>query len=161
MLFCNKLRHMNTEFELLLSTIQAFCDSPDTARNIEKYNGERLLDSKHASTHKRQRTNPHQRHHEVIPIQLVTQCLKTNYAILADSTSGVLCCNTLTANSLMPAVSFVDYLKKTHGIPQSVKASIDCPAAVELRNAALQSQKAPAAKPHKPAAARKKPTKRP
>ena len=161
MLFCNKLRRMNSEFELLLSTIQVFCDAPDTTRNIEKYQSERLIDSKHAAGHKRQRTNPHRRHHEVIPIQLVTQCLKTNYAILADSMSGMLCCNTLTANALMPAVSFVDYLKKTHDIPLSVKASIDCPAAVELRKAALESQKGPAAKPQKSAAARKKPSKKP
>jgi hypothetical protein len=58
----------------------------------------------------------------------------------------------------MPAVSFVDYLKKTHDIPQSVKASIDCPAAVELRNAALESQKGPAAKSQKSAAKPQKPT---
>jgi len=158
MLFCNKLRHMNTEFELLLSTIQVFCDSSDTTTNIQKYQSECLLDSKHASSHKRRRTNPHKRHHEVIPIQLVTQCLKADYVIVADSMSGILCCNTLTVNALMPCVSFVDYLKKTHDIPQSVKASIDCPAAVELRNAALEAQKKPAAKPQKSAAVRKKPT---
>jgi len=72
MLFSNKLRHMNTEFELLLGTIQMFCDSPNTAANIEKYQNERKLGSASGCGYKRQRTYHHNRQHEVIPIQLVT-----------------------------------------------------------------------------------------
>jgi len=80
------------------------------------------------------------RHHQVIPIQLVTAYEGVCYSIVADSVSGLLCCSTLTTSSVITSVSLLDYIKKSPDIPGSVKASIDCHDAVEFRKAALQSQ---------------------
>jgi len=154
--YCTNMRRMNTEFETLLNTIQTFCDSPKTTSNIEKYNSERLLDPSQTSGQKRRRMNYNKKHHEVIPIQLVTTCTGVKYSIIAESVTGILCCNTLVANDLIPSVSLLDYIKKSNDIPESVKKSIDCPAAVEIRNAAIQPRQAPSAT-KRPAAKNPKP----
>jgi len=163
-LFCNKMRRMNSEFEALLSLIETFCDSPKTASNIEKYNEDRLHNAtqSQSSGHKRQRLSQKKRHHQVIPIQLVTAYEGVSYSVVADSVSGLLCCSTLTTSAVITAVSLLDYIKKSPDIPASVKASIDCHDAVEYRKAALQAQqqqqntKQPPKKvPNKPRVAKK------
>ena len=137
MLFCNKLRKMNAEFEDLVGTIDLFCNSPDTARNIQKYNEEQKQVSSQPSGPKRQKIHPHRQKHEVIPIQLVIAYQpRKNCAIEASSISSILFCNALTTSSLIPGVSMVDFIKKSADFPDTVKKSIDCPAAIKLQNEA-------------------------
>ena len=158
-LFCNKMRRMNGEFEALLSVIETFCSSPKTASNIEKYNEDRLHNAtqSQSSGQKRQRLSQKKRHHQVIPIQLVTAYEGVCYSVVADSVSGLLCCSTLTTSSVITSVSLLDYIKKSPDIPGSVKASIDCHDAVEFRKAALQSQQQPQQAKQPPAKVPKNP----
>jgi len=137
MLLCNKLRLMNSEFQVLLSTIDVFCHSPDTARNITTYMKEHAERVSHAPVgHKRQRRLQHTRKTEVIPIQLVTgNRARNNCVITASSMSSILVCNEL--RSVLPPVCFVDFIKKSNGCPDSVKESINCVEAREDRNIAI------------------------
>jgi len=49
--------------------------------------------------------------------------------------SSILVCNDL--RSVLPAVCFVDFIKKSNGCPDSVKESINCVEALEDRNIAI------------------------
>jgi len=137
MLLYNKLRLMNSEFQVLLSTIDVFCHSPDTARNITAYTKQQAERVSHAPVgHKRQRRLQHTRKTEVIPIQLVTGNRgRSNCVITVSSMSSILVCNDL--RSVLPPVCFVDFIKKSNGCPDSVKESINCVEAREDRNIAI------------------------
>ena len=135
MLFCNKLRKINVEFEDLVGTIDLFCNSPDTARNIEKYNEELRQAQLQPSGPKRHKIHPHRQKHEVIPIQLVIGYQpRKNCAIEASSISSIVFCNALHKAALIPGVSLIDFIKKSADFPEVVKESIDCRAAIQLQH---------------------------
>jgi len=137
MLFCRKLRHMNAEFQVLLSTVDIFCNSPDTARNITAYITERGERTSHSSIrYKRQKRLPRTRKDEVIPIQLVTGYhSRNNCVVTANSMSSIIMCNEL--RNVLPSVCFLDFIMKSVDCPQSVKDSMKCIEAQEDRNIAL------------------------
>lgn len=146
MLLCNKLGQMNSEFQVLLSTIDVFCHSADTARNIAAYQRE---SSKHvqggSARHKRHRTLHHTRKSEVIPIQLVTAYHSRNRCVIsATSTSSILVSNDM--RSVLPNTCFVDFVRSSAGCPESVRKSINCVEAREERNVALGRDASGAAK---------------
>jgi hypothetical protein len=137
MLLCQKLGQMNGEFQVLLSTIDVFCHSADTARNIAAYQRE---SSKHvqggSARHKRQRKLHHTRKSEVIPIQLVTGYhARNNCIISATSTSSILVSNDM--RGVLPNTCFVDFVRSSAGCPESVRNSMNCVEAREDRNVAL------------------------
>ena len=137
MLFCRKLRHMNIEFQELLSTIDIFCNSPDTARNITAYVKDRAERISHSSNgHKRQKRLQQCRKNDVIPIQLVTAYSARNRCLLtAESMSSIIMSNEL--RNTMPAVCFLDFIQKSMDCPQSVKDSMQCIEAQEDRNISI------------------------
>ena len=146
MLLCQKLGQMNSEFQVLLSTIDVFCHSADTARNIAVYQRE---SSKHvqggSARHKRHRTLHHTRKSEVIPIQLVTAYHSRNRCVIsATSTTSILVSNEM--RSVLPNTCFVDFVRTSAGCPESVRASMNCVEAREDRNVALGRDASGAAK---------------
>ena len=137
MLLCKKLAQMNSEFQVLLSTIDVFCHSADTTRNIAAYQKERSerMESTPAR-HKRPKKMYHMRKSEVIPIQLVTGYhSRNNCVISATSMSSILVSHDM--RSVLPNTCFVDFLKNSAGCPESVRKSINCVEAREDRNVAL------------------------
>ena len=137
MLFCRKLRHMNAEFQVLLSTIDIFCNSPDTARNITAFIAGRGERTSHSSIgYKRQKRLQRMRRDEVIPIQLVTGYhSRSTCVVTANSMSSIIMCNEL--RNVLPSVCFLDFIMKSSDCPQSVKDSMKCVEAQEDRNVAL------------------------
>ena len=137
MLLCNKLGQMNSEFQVLLSTIDVFCHSADTARNIaacQKESSERVENA--PARHKRQNKLHHTRKSEVIPIQLVTGYHSRNVCVIsATSMSSILVSNGMRC--VLPNTCFVDFVRNSAGCPDSVRQSMNCVEAREDRNIAL------------------------
>ena len=137
MLFGRKLGHMNAEFQVLLSTIDVFCNSSDTVRNIATYVQDRGARTSHSSIgYKRQRRLQRASRNEVIPIQLVTGShSRTNCVIRANSMSSIIMCNEL--RSVLPPACFLDFIMQNVDCPQSIKDSMTRAEAKEERDIAL------------------------
>ena len=129
MQFGSKLKQMNSEFEDLLGTIDVFCNSKDTTRNIKSFYKKRAESHDSAHKRRRKRNESQNKHNEVIPIQLVTDNLPLQHCtITANSMSSILLCNSLHSNSVLATSCFLDFVKNTTDCAANLRLEVEKPA---------------------------------
>jgi hypothetical protein len=137
-MFTKQLNRMNSEFENLIGSIDAFCNCKNTEQNIEKYNESK----KNGKRGKQSQKGPQRNKTEIIPIQLVTEMLQYNTCkIVANSISTMIVANDLQSNSLMPEENFLKYIQKTFDYNTSLDLKIPDEALSVLPSVAPQPKK--------------------
>ena len=138
MMFTKQLNRMNSEFENLIGSIDAFCNCKNTEQNIEKYNESK----QNGKRGKQSQKGPQRNKTEIIPIQLVTEMLQYNTCkIVANSISTMIVANDLQSNSLMPEENFLKYIQKTFDYNTSLDLKIPDEALSVLPSVAPQPKK--------------------